>query len=238
MSGAGWGLPSTPCLPDSPLARSLSRPRASAASSARTSPGRGSWCWPYQQNLLDAVPKLPYRSVTRDGDTVLFTLRDAAPDNLPWPENAPVAVMDANKPQAAFFVGHVMRINGNIIQVSRDAGDTHKLVQPAEQLPITGLLGIFQQEARVALERQRAALDIIRAGATVNPRLPDVLLDLSTRSLMSLIPASYFSSATWRRISCEQCDRRWLRATSFSCKGRLAPGKQQRWRRLSCRFQD
>jgi serine/threonine protein kinase/DNA polymerase III delta prime subunit len=133
----------------------------------------------FQQERLDAVPKLPYHYVTKAGDTLLFQLKQPAPD-LPWPENAPVAVIDPDKKGGAVYVGHIMAINGKTVHVIRDAGDTHTAVQPAEQMPSPGLLGLYQQEAKVALERQQAALNIIRDGITFNPRLPEVLLDLST----------------------------------------------------------
>ncbi|OLE34547.1 MAG: hypothetical protein AUG45_04185 [Ktedonobacter sp. 13_1_20CM_3_54_15] len=133
----------------------------------------------HQQTLLDAVPRLFYREVVRDGDTLLFTLAQPAPDDLPWPENAPVAVQDPEHPQAASYVGHVMGITGKALRVSRDIGDAHRLVHPAEQLPSPGLIGVFQQEAKAALERQQAALNVIRAGVTVNPRLPEILRDLT-----------------------------------------------------------
>ncbi len=134
----------------------------------------------FQLGQLDAVPKLPYHVVTKAGDTLLFHLKLPAPDTLPWPENAPVAVLDPDKAQAAFFVGHIMATLGKTVHVSRDAGgDTHTPVHPGSQLPSPGLLALYQQEARVALERQQAALSIIRDGITVNPRLPEVLLDLS-----------------------------------------------------------
>jgi serine/threonine protein kinase len=134
----------------------------------------------FQQELLDAGPKLPYHHVTKAGDTLLFQMKQPAPDRLSWPENAPVAAMDPDKQGAAFFVGHVMAMNGKTVHVSRDTGESRGLVQPVEHLPSPGLLGLYYQETKVALDRQQAALSMLRDGITVNPRLPEVLLDLSS----------------------------------------------------------
>jgi len=133
-----------------------------------------------QQSLLDAIPTLPYHTVTKADETLLFQLKLPVPDTLPWPENAPVAVVDPDKTQTLLFVGNIMSIIGKTIQVSRDTGTPHAGGHPIERLPSPGLLCLYQQEAKVALERQQAALNVIRDGITVNPRLPDVLLDLST----------------------------------------------------------
>jgi len=133
----------------------------------------------HQLRQLDAVPKLSYEAVVRDGDTLVFRLMEPAPDGLTWPESTPVAVFDSYRLQSGTYVGHVARISGNSLEVSRGASDTPRPSQPAEQLPGSGMIGVYQQEARASLERQREALGIVRAGATVNPNLPDILLDLS-----------------------------------------------------------
>src|SRR5204863_3728677 len=114
-------------------------------------------------------------------DALLFTLAEAAPDNLPWPENVPLAVMDSDTPHRPSFVGHLQRIDGKTISVSKDAGDINRPLQPAEKLPLPGFIGIFQQEAKIALERPQDAVKMVRDGITVNPRLADVLLDRQCR---------------------------------------------------------
>lgn len=133
----------------------------------------------YLQEQLDAVGQLPYRSLSYDDEYVVFTLADPAPDDLPWPTNAPVVVLDPARPSNHSFVGHVISILGRTVEVSRDAGDMNHPLEAADQLPQVGALTIFQQEAAVSLERQQTALDLILAGATVNPRLPEVARDLS-----------------------------------------------------------
>jgi serine/threonine protein kinase len=133
----------------------------------------------YLKSQLDAVPQLSYTSLSYDEETVVFTLIDPVPDDLPWPTNAPVVAFEPGRPSTISFVGHVIAISGRIVEVSRDPGDINQPVEPADHLPPVGLLTVFQQEAVVSLERQQSALDLLQSGATVNPRLPEVLRDLS-----------------------------------------------------------
>lgn len=147
----------------------------------------------HQQQRLNAIPRLSYTRVGRQGaDSLFFTLAEPIPDTLPWPDNAPIAVIDPEKPQAATFVGHLMRIDGRTVRVIRDAADTQSPVQPAEELPPSGVIGVFQQEAQAALTRQKDALDIVRAGVTANPHLPAVLLDLSAAEFDEVDPQIVF----------------------------------------------
>lgn len=51
--------------------------------------------------------------------------------------------------------------------------------QVRDELLPTGRIGVYQQQESAALERQRTALNTLLSGGTVNPRLPDVLLNPS-----------------------------------------------------------
>ena len=133
-----------------------------------------------QQRRLDAVPKLHYTSVTPIGEQLTFVLAQAAPDDLDWPDNAPVALLDAHQQHPPMFMGHVVSIIGAQLRVVRDATNIARSTEPTKQIPPSGLIGVHQQEAQAALERQKWAIGNIKAGATANPRLPDVLLDLNT----------------------------------------------------------
>lgn len=136
----------------------------------------------YLKEQLEAVPQLPYRSLSYDEDSVVFTLTTPAPDDLPWPVNTPVAVFHPERSGQISFAGHVIGISGQTVEVSRDVGDSNQPVEPADQLPPSGILAVFQQEAVVSLDRQRSALDLVLNGTTANPRLPEVLRDLSQAS--------------------------------------------------------
>jgi serine/threonine protein kinase len=133
----------------------------------------------YLRGQLNAIPRLSYESLTYDDECVVFTLTDPVPDDLPWPSNAPIVAIDTDQPTNKPFVGHVMSISGHTVEVIRDAGDINRPVEPVDQLPPAGSLAVFQPEATVSLDRQQAALDLLLEGATVNPRLPEVLRDLS-----------------------------------------------------------
>lgn len=147
----------------------------------------------HQQKRLNAIPRLAYTRVVRQGsDGLSFTLTEPAPDTLPWPDNASVAVIDPEKPQVTTFIGHLTRIDGSTVRVIRDAADTQAPVQPAEELPSSGVIGVFQQEEQASLTRQQDALDIVRAGVTVNQHLPAVLLDLSTAEFDEVDPEIVF----------------------------------------------
>src|SRR5579885_2865954 len=144
----------------------------------------------HQQQRLDAIPKLSYTRVTRLGsESLSFTLTEAPPDTLPWPDNAPMAIIDPEKPQAAAtFVGHLSRIDGRTVRIIRDTAEMQAPLQPADDLPPSGVIGLFQQEAQASLTRQKDALDMVRAGGTVNPHLPAVLLDLAAAEFDEVDP--------------------------------------------------
>lgn len=143
----------------------------------------------FQRDQMNTLAKLSYQNVIKaSGDTLIFQLKQPVPDNLSWPDDAPVAVSSPTNQQTEWFVGHIVTLNGKTVQVSRNAGDTHQPTQTVERIPSSGLLGLYQQEAKVAIERQQAALSLIRNGLTVNPRLPDVLLNLSTATFDEIDP--------------------------------------------------
>src|SRR5579883_2469828 len=78
------------------------------------------------------------------------------------------------------FLGHLMSINGKEVRVVRGPADIQSHLQLHDGPPPTGTISIYQQEGMAALERQRLALSTFISGGTANPRLPEVLLDLST----------------------------------------------------------
>jgi serine/threonine protein kinase len=134
----------------------------------------------YLKEQLDSVPQLPYESFTSsDEEGAVFVLKDPAPDDLSWPPNAPVVVYEPGKSNRPFFIGHVAFMSGRTVEITRDAGDTNQPLEPYDNLPAKGVIAVFQVEAAASLNRQRQALDLIQSGGTVNPRLPEVLRDLS-----------------------------------------------------------
>lgn len=147
-----------------------------------------------QQKQLDAVPRLPYKKAIRDGNTVTFVLKHPAPDddNLAWPDNAPISIMSEDRHQPALFVGYLMSINGVDVQVSWEPTAIQGYAQAHDELPTSGMVGLFQQEGAAALNRQRLALNTLLAGGSVNPRLADTLLNLSTVTFDAIDPTIEF----------------------------------------------
>lgn len=133
-----------------------------------------------QKTLLDTVPKLSYKGIQREGSTITFVLAESAPDDLSWPDSAPIAIMEKGKSQKQLFVGRLISVNGKEIQVSRESSGIQEHLKLHDELPSTGIIRIAQQEALSALDRQYWALNAISSGGTVNPRLPDILLDPAT----------------------------------------------------------
>lgn len=133
-----------------------------------------------QKAQLDSVPKLSYMHVRQEDNSLIFRLKQNAPDNFAWPNDAPMALIDPGKRQRPLFLGHLTSVNGNEVQVARESANIQEHLQLDNNLPDTGVIGIYQQEALAAIERQRLALNSLISGGTANPRLPEVLLNLST----------------------------------------------------------
>ena len=133
-----------------------------------------------QVQELERYPKLAYKQSHRVGNTMTFELRHPAPDTLSWPDSVPLAVMHPQKRFQQLFVGRLMSVSGTEVQVAWESVDIQDRRQVLEDVPATGLLGVYQQEALAVLKRQQYAVSAIRSGGTVNPLLSDVLLDLST----------------------------------------------------------
>jgi superfamily I DNA and/or RNA helicase/serine/threonine protein kinase len=133
-----------------------------------------------QKSQLENVPKLSYVRVRKDGNTLVFQLKTNVPDNLSWPDDAPIVLTTGKRQQRPIFLGHLMSINGKEVRVVRGPADIQSHLQLHDGPPPTGTISIYQQEGMAALERQRLALSTFISGGTANPRLPEVLLDLST----------------------------------------------------------
>lgn len=133
----------------------------------------------FQEKQLERVPKLAYRKAHRSGNELTFELTYPAPDALAWPDSVPLAVMEANRTSSQLFVGRLISISGKEIQVAWEPTDIQDRQQSLHEIPLTGLLGVYQQEVFSSLKRQRFAMNAIRSGVTLNPSLTDVLLDPS-----------------------------------------------------------
>ncbi|HLG76363.1 MAG TPA: protein kinase, partial [Ktedonobacteraceae bacterium] len=146
----------------------------------------------FQMEQLEKMPRLAYESFTRNGNTLRFRLKAPAPDDLQWPDNAPMALQSEEKKQRQIRIGHLMSVNGNEVQVAWVSSDLQEHAPAYDEYPPSGLLCVYQQEARAALERQQTALRTLLSGATVNPRLPDVLVDFTTATFENTLTTINF----------------------------------------------
>ncbi len=145
-----------------------------------------------QRKQLDAVPKLSYNRIVKNANMLTFSLKYHAPDDLGWPDGTPIAFIEEGRQPRYFFVGYLLGISGKQVQVSWSSSGLLEHTQPYTELPPTGIIGRFQQEARAALDRQRWALNTLLNGGTVNSRLIDVLLDLSLTAFDNVDPSIEF----------------------------------------------
>lgn len=132
-----------------------------------------------QKAQFDAVPRLLYGKVTTDENLTTFLLVEPAPDDLPWSDTAPIALVTPEKKASFTYVGKLVSVNGKEVQVAKDSSDMQENIQALGDLPAQGLITLYQQEALVSLQRQQEAMNILLSGGTTNPRLPEVLLNLS-----------------------------------------------------------
>jgi flagellar biosynthesis GTPase FlhF len=132
----------------------------------------------YQERVLNEAASLEYVRVEEEDETVTFTLREASGDGLGWRENAALAVV-TDDDQRPIPVGSLLAIKGETVEIARDSGGVHRRRGSRKQLPRSGRLILFRPEERASLRRQNHALLDLRDGMTANPRLADVLLDVS-----------------------------------------------------------
>jgi serine/threonine protein kinase len=131
-----------------------------------------------QQQLLDESPKLEYVNWRKEGNTITFQLKNAASDDLEWPESAPIGFLSSGTRMES--AGLLMGYSGASVQVSATQGGTQEGMGSSKKIPPSGTIGLFQIQTSAAMEKQRRALEMLISGGTLNPGLPDVLLDLST----------------------------------------------------------
>jgi len=145
-----------------------------------------------RQQMLDSTKSLDYVSWKREGNTITFQLKDVVPDDLSWPDSAPISFQGAGRSRQE-SIGLFMGGSGQTVEVSTTQGGTLEQVSSSRSLPQTGRIGLFQVETISSLDRERRALEMILSGGTTNPRLPDVLQDLSTAEFAPLDESIVFS---------------------------------------------
>jgi len=110
----------------------------------------------------------------------MFTLDRPASDQLAWQDGAPIALELEDHSRKQVMIGHLVSISGKEVQIAWESkGFREDSELSSQQPPRSGVITLYQQEEWAVFERQRAALSLFMAGDTANPRLADVLQDLS-----------------------------------------------------------
>ena len=145
-----------------------------------------------RQPMLDSAKSLDYISWRREGNTITFQLKDVVPDDFGWPDSAPISLQGGGRSRQE-SIGFFMGGSGKTVEVSTTQGGTLEQLSSSRSLPQTGRIGLFQVETISSLDRERRALDMILSGSTTNPRLSEVLQDLSTAEFAPLDESIVFS---------------------------------------------
>lgn len=120
---------------------------------------------------------LAYSKVTDAGSYWEFELTDPPPDDLDWPEEAPLAV---TLPQTggrlrSISVGNLDEIRGQLLTVVK--GNRHSSRRNDSDLPASGRLTLSHIEVKSALHRQQDAIRAFQSGQAVNPALANALVE-------------------------------------------------------------
>ena len=116
------------------------------------------------------------------GDYWHFTLSEPPPDNLNWPDEAPLEIVTAGVATTArarrVQVGTLDEINGQILTVYKDEPPTSQRDAPNAP-PERGRLAPSRIEVRTAIHRQRRAIGAFQSGALVSPVLANIIVEPS-----------------------------------------------------------
>lgn len=128
-----------------------------------------------EQRLKETTPSLAFTAVQDQGQSLLFTLREAAPDTPPWTEGAPLAIVVGNTPVP---IGSLLAVMGRHVEVTKEALGKPRSTALVRGIPCPGTLTLDRIEETASLRRQQEAISLLRSGSTVNQRLGDVLADM------------------------------------------------------------
>lgn len=129
---------------------------------------------------LDSAPRLTYTAWSRNGRTITFQLTNPVPDDLTWPENAALALVQKERNRPSYTaIGHVIGLGDSEVLVDSPPAARSSTSQPLAPLPKQGTIGLNLREEQSVLNRLERGLYTLQSGATVNPRLIDILMDLS-----------------------------------------------------------
>jgi len=120
---------------------------------------------------------LAYSKVTGAGNYWEFELTEPPPDDLDWPEEAPLAVtlpQGGGRPRS-LPVGSLDEIRGQLLTVVK--GNRRPSRRDDPDPPARGRLTLSHTEAKSALNRQQSAIRAFQSGQAVNPALANALVE-------------------------------------------------------------
>ena len=135
-----------------------------------------------RQEQRVAEHELDYLGVEDAGDYWHFTLSEPPPDNLNWPDEAPLEIVTpgvaTNARARRVQVGTLDEINGQMLTVYKDEPPSSQRDAPNAP-PERGRLAPSRIEVRTAIHRQRRAIGAFQSGALVSPVLANIIVEPS-----------------------------------------------------------
>lgn len=120
---------------------------------------------------------LDYGKVTDAGNYWEFELTEPPPDDLDWPEEAPLAVAlpQAGRQPRFVPVGSLDEIRGQALTVFKENRQSGR--DDDRNPPARGRLTLNHAEVRSALHRQQNAIRVFQSGQAVNPALANAIVE-------------------------------------------------------------
>ena len=135
---------------------------------------------------------LDYSKVTDAGSYWEFELTEPPPDDLDWPEEAPLAVTlpQAGGRSRSLPVGSLDEIRGQLLIVAKENRRPSRRDDPDP--PARGQLTLSHTEAKSALHRQQNAIRAFQSGQAVNPALANALVEPGQITHLPLPALDYY----------------------------------------------
>ena len=147
-----------------------------------------------RQEQQVAEHELEYRQVDDTGDYWQFTLSEPPPDNLNWPDEAPLEVVTAGVTTTArerrMPVGTLEEISGQILTVYKEEPPSSQRETPP--MPGQGRLVPSRVELMTAIYRQQKAVRAFQSGALANPALANVIVEPGLATHTPVTTMDYF----------------------------------------------
>lgn len=178
----------------------------------------------YQRQILEHGESLQYRTVREVEGMLTFTLEQPVPDDLGWTEGVLLAVVQTGESRSA-LVGALVRIDGSTVIVSKDVPGLPSTRRGRSALRPQGTLTRDVAGTASVLQRQERALALLRSGDTENPRLAEVLSDITRAEFDTPDPNIEFFQADLAEDKREAVRRAFAARDLFLLQGPPGTGK-------------